>query len=159
MVWNQRPNLIFFIQHPCLIHMDQLSSPRAAAKENVLHLKNELWKLRVSSSDCRIFLSHKDLLSAVEMLETWGVFGYQFLVGAFLFCSCLEHDCTLHECLNPWELLDATKEWAAPGGDPGIARIGPARICLEPCWQCLSYLGSWEDLMGQESTALVQRKY
>lgn len=44
LVWNQRTNLMFFMQHSCLIHVDQLSLSRAAAKENVLHLKNELLK-------------------------------------------------------------------------------------------------------------------
>lgn len=75
---------MFFIQHSCLIHMDQLSLSRAAAKENILHLKNELWKQPPQPAG----FSYPKWTSS-ELWRCWGHEGCLntifFLVGAYLF--------------------------------------------------------------------------
>lgn len=147
---NQRPNLMLFIQHSCLIHVDQLSL--SCWRERPAP---EKWTLESASSDCRIFLSHTDLLSAVEMLETEGclnsrIFGWSISVLVDVWCM-------TSLCMSAW----IPENWWMLQSD-GLFLVETqwsARMCLQHCWQCLSCLGSWGDLMGQKSTALVQRKY
>lgn len=88
---------MFFIQHSCLIHMDQLSLSRAAAQENVLHLKNELWKQapQTAGFSCPRWISMQ--------WRCWrhkSIWISDFLVGAFPFFVAVWSTTAL--CMSVW---------------------------------------------------------
>lgn len=104
LVWNQRTNLMFFIQHSCLIHVDQLSLSRAAAKENVLHLKNELLKEPPQTAG----FSYPTWISPVQW-RCWRHKGCLntriFSRSSSFFFRCLEHDCWCAWIPENWWML------------------------------------------------------
>lgn len=91
----------------------------------------EKWTLESASSDCRAFLSHMDLLSAVEMLRHKGclntrIFGWS--ISVFVDAWSMTALCMSAWIPENWWMLQSDGLFLVE--TQSSAGIGPARMCL-----------------------------